>query len=104
MTKRKVTLIPGDGIGPEVSLATQRCIEAAGVAIDWEIANAGAEVMEAERELERVFRVRDCGTHDLVHRRLPAVRRVWRPSTRHDDVRTDDVKFALDLSCVLQQP
>ncbi|MBI2095608.1 MAG: isocitrate/isopropylmalate dehydrogenase family protein [Candidatus Omnitrophica bacterium] len=44
--KRKVTLIPGDGIGPEVSLAAQRCIEATGVAIDWEIVHAGADVME----------------------------------------------------------
>ncbi|MBI3252879.1 MAG: isocitrate/isopropylmalate dehydrogenase family protein [Candidatus Omnitrophica bacterium] len=44
--KRKVTLIPGDGIGPEVSLAARRCIEATGVAIDWEIAEAGSDVME----------------------------------------------------------
>ena len=44
--KRKVTLIPGDGIGPEVSLAAQRCIEATGVAIDWETIHAGADVME----------------------------------------------------------
>ena len=44
--KRKVTLIPGDGIGPEVSLATQRCIEAAGVDIEWEVAEAGSEIME----------------------------------------------------------
>ncbi len=46
MTKRKVTLIPGDGIGPEVSLAAQRCIEATGVAIDWETVHAGSDVME----------------------------------------------------------
>lgn len=32
----KVTLIPGDGIGPEVAHATQRIIDASGVAIDWE--------------------------------------------------------------------
>ncbi len=44
--KRKVTLIPGDGIGPEVSLAAQRCVEAAGVQIEWEVAHAGSEVME----------------------------------------------------------
>ncbi len=44
--KKKVTLIPGDGIGPEVSFAAQRCIDAAGVAIDWEVVNAGADVME----------------------------------------------------------
>jgi isocitrate dehydrogenase (NAD+) len=46
MSKRKVTLIPGDGIGPEVSLATQRCIEASGVEIEWEVALAGSEIME----------------------------------------------------------
>ncbi len=45
MAKRKVTLIPGDGIGPEVSLAAQRCIESTGVAIEWEVVQAGAEVM-----------------------------------------------------------
>ncbi len=42
----RVTLIPGDGIGPEVSEAACRCIEATGVKIDWEVHNAGAEVAE----------------------------------------------------------
>lgn len=42
----KVTLIPGDGIGPEVSEAARRCVDATGVKIDWEIAEAGAEVIE----------------------------------------------------------
>ena len=42
--KYTVTLIPGDGIGPEVSLATRRCIEATGVDIKWEefVAGEGA--------------------------------------------------------------
>ncbi|MBI5873301.1 MAG: isocitrate/isopropylmalate dehydrogenase family protein [Candidatus Omnitrophica bacterium] len=39
--KHTITLIPGDGIGPEVSLATKRCIEAAGVDIKWEEFIAG---------------------------------------------------------------
>jgi isocitrate dehydrogenase len=39
-----VTLIPGDGVGPEISLATRRVVDAAGVAIDWQEAEAGAEV------------------------------------------------------------
>ena len=39
----KVTLIPGDGIGPEVTLAAKRCIEASGVKIEWEEAIAGEE-------------------------------------------------------------
>ncbi|GAC1703371.1 MAG: isocitrate/isopropylmalate dehydrogenase family protein [Candidatus Acidiferrum sp.] len=34
--RHKVTLIPGEGIGPEVAAATRRVIEAAGVLIDWE--------------------------------------------------------------------
>ncbi len=46
MPKRKVTLIPGDGIGPEVSLAMQRCVDATGVAIEWEIEHAGTDIME----------------------------------------------------------
>ncbi len=41
---RKVTLIPGDGIGPEVVDATRRIIEAAGAAIEWEMRQAGASV------------------------------------------------------------
>jgi isocitrate dehydrogenase (NAD+) len=34
--RHKVTLIPGEGIGPEVAVATKRVIDAAGVQIDWE--------------------------------------------------------------------
>jgi len=34
--RHKVTLIPGEGIGPEVAAATRRILEAAGVQIDWE--------------------------------------------------------------------
>lgn len=41
-----ITLIPGDGIGPEVSYAAQQIIEATGVKIQWETVNAGAEVYE----------------------------------------------------------
>ena len=42
-----ITLIPGDGIGPEVTRATQRVLEAAGLRIEWEVHNAGAAVAEA---------------------------------------------------------
>ena len=44
MTTHTITLIPGDGIGPEVAAATQEVLAAAGVKIDWETHNAGAEV------------------------------------------------------------
>lgn len=39
----KVTLIPGDGIGPEVALACRKCIEATGMKIDWDEQLAGEE-------------------------------------------------------------
>src|SRR5499426_1087605 len=42
----KVVLIPGDGIGPEVSAAAQEVVAAAGVPIDWEIAHAGVAAAE----------------------------------------------------------
>jgi isocitrate dehydrogenase (NAD+) len=41
----RVTLIPGDGIGPEVIGAAVRVIEAAGVKIEWEVQEAGEEVI-----------------------------------------------------------
>lgn len=42
----KITLIPGDGIGPEVSLAAKRCIEATGVKVQWEEVPAGEEALK----------------------------------------------------------
>ena len=40
-----VTLIPGDGIGPELAEATRRVLDASGVAFNWEVQNAGEGVM-----------------------------------------------------------
>jgi len=42
----RVTLIPGDGTGPEISEATRRVLEGAGVKFDWDVQNAGVDVME----------------------------------------------------------
>ena len=44
----KTTLIPGDGVGPEITEATRRVIEATGVKFEWEMVYAGAEVMAKE--------------------------------------------------------
>jgi isocitrate dehydrogenase (NAD+) len=41
----KVTLIPGDGIGPEVSTAARRAVDATGVKIHWEIAELNPEII-----------------------------------------------------------
>jgi len=46
MTKRTVTLIEGDGIGPEVTAAARRVVEATGAPIEWEICLAGAKVFQ----------------------------------------------------------
>lgn len=45
----KVTLIPGDGTGPEITEAMKRCVEATGVALQWEVAHAGADIMQKEK-------------------------------------------------------
>jgi isocitrate dehydrogenase (NAD+) len=44
----KITLIPGDGTGPEIVEATRRVLEATGVPFQWDIQNAGADVFEEE--------------------------------------------------------
>ncbi len=44
---QEVTLIRGDGIGPEIAEAARRCVEATGAQIQWDIAEAGSEVMES---------------------------------------------------------
>ena len=43
-----ITLIPGDGTGPEIAEATKRVIEATGVPITWDIQEAGLDVYEKE--------------------------------------------------------
>jgi isocitrate dehydrogenase (NAD+) len=44
----RVTFIPGDGTGPEISEAVQRVLEATGVGFEWDFQNAGADVYEQE--------------------------------------------------------
>src|SRR3954453_23717448 len=42
----EVTLIPGDGTGPELTEATRRVLEATGVEFDWDVQQAGADAMD----------------------------------------------------------
>jgi isocitrate dehydrogenase (NAD+) len=44
----RITLIPGDGTGPELVEATRRVLEATGIAFSWEMQDAGEGVMESE--------------------------------------------------------
>ena len=51
-----VTLIPGDGVGPEIAEATRKCIDATGVKISWDVQECGIEVIEREGKVpERVL-------------------------------------------------
>jgi isocitrate dehydrogenase (NAD+) len=59
----QVVLIPGDGIGPEVTAAARRVVDATGVAIDWQVHEAGGELVARygqplpEATLDAVMRV-----------------------------------------------
>lgn len=60
----RVTLIPGDGIGPEVVDAARRALEATGVAFEWDVHEAGAAAVargEASLPAAVVGSVRECG-------------------------------------------
>ena len=46
MTSHRVTLIPGDGIGPEITAAVLRVLEATGVALEWDEQLAGVTALE----------------------------------------------------------
>ena len=53
----RVTLIPGDGVGPEIADATRKCVEATGVKIDWDVQDCGIEVIQAEGKVpDRVLK------------------------------------------------
>ena len=47
----QITLIPGDGIGPEVAEATVRAVAATGAEIEWERVDAGAGALAATGQL-----------------------------------------------------
>lgn len=51
MATYQVTLIPGDGIGPEVSDATRRVLDATGISFDWDVQQAGSDAMAETGEL-----------------------------------------------------
>lgn len=46
LTKYKITLIPGDGTGPELAEAARRCVDALGLDIAWEVMEAGQDCIE----------------------------------------------------------
>ncbi len=61
----KIVLIPGDGIGPEVSTAAQKIIEASGVTIEWHVEEAGAHMYEKTGELVPASVYKAIDTHRI---------------------------------------
>lgn len=51
MANYQISLLPGDGIGPEVAEATRRVLDATGVGFDWEVCAAGLDAYESTGEL-----------------------------------------------------
>jgi isocitrate dehydrogenase (NAD+) len=47
----KVTLVTGDGVGPELAEAARKCVDATGVKIDWDVQECGIEIIEATGEV-----------------------------------------------------
>ena len=43
-----VTLVPGDGVGPEITEVVKRCVSELGIGIEWDVQPAGGSVLEAE--------------------------------------------------------
>ena len=64
MARHEVTLVPGDGVGPEICDATVKVLEATGVEFDWDVQQAGENVMQKygtplpEHVLESIRRTR----------------------------------------------
>ncbi len=48
MSSHRITLITGDGTGPELAEAARKCIDATGANIEWDVQEAGVDVMERE--------------------------------------------------------
>ena len=51
MANYQISLLPGDGIGPEVAEATRRVLDATGVGFDWEVCAAGLDALESQGDL-----------------------------------------------------
>ena len=77
----RVTLLKGDGIGPEVTGATCRILAAAGAPIDWEEAPAGAEAMARAA----LTMARACEAPILLADTLSDLAMVLRQAGRHEE-------------------
>jgi isocitrate/isopropylmalate dehydrogenase len=60
---KKVTLISGDGVGPELAQAARQCIDATGVRIEWDLCEAGLDVMDREGKPKAGGHAGEGGSH-----------------------------------------
>ena len=98
-----VTLIPGDGIGPEITNAVTEILKAAGAQIEWEIQTAGADVAEAvlppgvfepHRRYHRQHRTGDRTSHLRANTTRNGAWRIRQ---------AEDRRRALSISCMVQR-
>ncbi|MFB3105012.1 MAG: isocitrate/isopropylmalate family dehydrogenase, partial [Pseudomonadales bacterium] len=64
-SSQKIVLIPGDGIGPEITVAVQRVLQAAGADIDWVPCKAGVAALEDGGEVLPEATVDAIGQHKV---------------------------------------
>ncbi|NQU97103.1 MAG: isocitrate/isopropylmalate dehydrogenase family protein, partial [Chloroflexi bacterium] len=62
---RRVTLIPGDGIGPEVTAAAMRVLDASGIELEWDVVGAGITALEGEGSLLPESTLRSIGRNGV---------------------------------------
>jgi len=62
---RRVTLIPGDGIGPEVTAAARRVLDASGIELEWDVVGAGITALEDEGSLLPESTLRSIGRNGV---------------------------------------
>ena len=80
-THPTVSLIEGDGIGPEIAVATLRAIEAAGGKLEWERVDAGAGAVAKhggplpQATIDSIKRTQLCSSHPSRPRRVVAIAR-----------------------------
>ena len=91
----RITLIPGDGIGPEISQATQRVIDALGVGIEWDVMEAGeSAISRGGNPLPEEVRFIRSDQFSFVQQGIPAIH--LKPGNKSTDLTIDAADMTRD--------
>lgn len=58
MDKLKITLIPGDGIGPEITKSARRIVDAMNIGIEWDVVEAGEAVYKKQENSSQTMSIK----------------------------------------------